>query len=80
MTFRYFRPKSLTWWAGVFSLSIGIMQLAGAGAWANELGRLVTLLAGGQDASPAASMVLGLGLIGIRDKLARSFGGGDGAD
>lgn len=80
MTFRYFRPNSLTWWAGVFSLSIGVLQLAGVGEWANEIGRLVAIMAGGQDASPAASMALGLGLIGIRDKMARIFGGDDGVE
>lgn len=71
---RYFRPKSLTWWAGLASLTIGIMQLAGVGAWANELGRVIAILSGGQDASPAASLVLGLGLIGIRDRLERVLG------
>lgn len=71
---RYFRPYSLTWWAGIVSLIIGVMQLGGVGAWANELGRVIAILAGGQDASPAASLVLGLGLIGIRDRLERVLG------
>lgn len=71
---RYFRPHSLTWWAGIVSLIIGVMQLGGVGAWANEIGRVIAILSGGQDASPAASLVLGLGLIGIRDRLERVLG------
>jgi len=79
MNFRYFRPTSLTWWAGLLSIALGGMVMAGAGAWASELGRVVTILAGGQDASPAALIVLGAGLIGIRDKLQRTLTGGDNA-
>ena len=71
---RYIRPTSLTWWAGLSSIAIGILMLSGAGGWANELGRFVTILAGGQDACPAALMALGTGLIGIRDKLSRVLG------
>ncbi|MGI9373701.1 MAG: hypothetical protein ACR2OJ_14510 [Hyphomicrobiales bacterium] len=37
----------------------------------NELGSVVSVLAGGGDASPAGLLVLGFGLIGLRDKLAR---------
>lgn len=79
MNYRYFRPHSLTWWAGVFSLIIGVLQLMGTGGWANEIGQIIALLSGGQDASPAASLVLGFGLIGIRDRLERVFRASDDA-
>lgn len=75
MNFRYFRPTSLTWWAGMFSITIGALLLSGAGEWASELGRFIAIMAGGQDASPAALFVLGAGLVGIRDKIERIFEG-----
>ena len=40
-----------------------------------ELSRLVALLAGSGDASPAGLMFLGLGLIGLRDRIERGFRG-----
>jgi hypothetical protein len=40
-----------------------------------ELSRLVALLAGSADASPAGLMFLGLGLIGLRDRIERGFQG-----
>jgi hypothetical protein len=44
--------------------------------WAlGELSRLVALLAGSGDASPAGLMFLGLGLIGLRDRIERGFRG-----
>lgn len=73
MNYRYFRPHSLTWWAGAVSILVGVMQLFGVGSWVNEIGYIIAILAGGQDASPAASLVLGFGLIGIRDRLERVF-------
>ncbi len=73
----YIRPKSMTWWAGVFSIGIGIAMMAGAGGWANEFGVLISMLSGGGDSSPAAMMGLGFGLIGIRAKLSRVFGDAD---
>lgn len=75
MQFRYFRPKSLTWWAGAFSMALGVLMMAGAGSWATDLGEFISILSGGQNASPAGLMSLGAGLIGIRDKLARVFEG-----
>ena len=70
---RYIRPRSMTWWAGVFSVAIGIAMMAGAGRWTNELGVLIAMLSGEGNSSPAAMMGLGFGLIGIRDKLSRVF-------
>jgi drug/metabolite transporter (DMT)-like permease len=74
---RYIRPKSVTWWAGVFSIAIGIAMMAGAGRWTNEFGVLIAMLSGNGDSSPAAMMGLGFGLIGIRDKLSRVFSDAD---
>ena len=70
---RYIRPRSMTWWAGVFSVAIGIAMMAGAGRWTNELGVLIAMLSGEGNSSPAAMMGLGFGLIGIRVKLSRVF-------
>jgi hypothetical protein len=78
---RYVRPKSLTWWAGLFSLSVGIAALAIPDSYqVTQLGALVSILAGGGDASPAGLIALGLGLIGLRDVAERAFQGADNAD
>ena len=73
---RYLRLNSLTWWAGLFAMLTGIAALAlpATGPLA-ELARLVALLAGSGDASPAGLMFLGLGLIGLRDRIERGFRG-----
>jgi hypothetical protein len=75
---RYIRPRSLTWWAGLMAVATGTatMALPATGPLA-EIARLVTLLAGSGDASPAALIALGLGLIGLRDRLERGFHGRD---
>ncbi|MBW7057664.1 hypothetical protein KY389_13385 [Paracoccus bogoriensis] len=75
---RYIRPRSLTWWAGLMAVATGTANLAlpATGPLA-ELARLVTLLSGSGDASPAALIALGLGLIGLRDRLERGFHGRD---
>lgn len=71
---RYFRPASLTWWAGLMALLTGIASVAlPALGPMSELARLVALLAGSGDASPAGLMFLGLGLIGLRDRIERGF-------
>ena len=41
-----------------------------------EFARLLAMFAGSGDASPAALIFLGAGLIGIRDKIERTMGGG----
>lgn len=77
---RYLRPKSLTWWAGVFATAVGGAALAMPDSYqVTEIGRLVAILAGGHDASPAALIALGLGLIGVRDAIERRFQGGQDA-
>lgn len=73
---RYVRPTSLTWWAGLLAILTGIatMALPGTGPL-GELARLVALLAGSGDASPAGLVFLGLGLIGLRERIERGFRG-----
>ena len=70
---RYVRPKSLSWWSGVTSVATGVLLMAVPDSYAlGEFGRLLSLLAGGVDASPAMLIYVGLGIIGIRDRLERS--------
>ncbi|WP_128515170.1 hypothetical protein [Tabrizicola thermarum] len=75
---RYIRPTSLTWWAGMLAFATGaaslVMPTSGP---LTDLARLITLLSGSGDASPAALIALGLGLIGLRDCLERGFRGDD---
>jgi hypothetical protein len=77
MKIHYFRPRSLTWWAGVFALSVGVVSLALPDSYqVGQIGALVSMLAGGADASPAGLIALGLGLIGLREAFERAFKGG----
>lgn len=74
---RYLHPRSLTWWSGLFACLTGVLALTlPADGRLDELSRLVALLAGSGDASPASLIFLGLGLIGLRARLERGFGGG----
>ncbi|MFN3644298.1 MAG: hypothetical protein ACK4TB_15400, partial [Gemmobacter sp.] len=64
---RYIRPTSLTWWAGLLAFATGAASLAlPAAGPLSDLARLIILLSGSGDASPAALIALGLGLIGLR--------------
>lgn len=76
---KYIKPTSLTWWSGVFALSVGIASLAMPDSYqVTQIGALVAMLAGGADASPAGLIALGLGLVGVRAAIeARMQGGGD---
>jgi hypothetical protein len=75
---RYIRPTSLTWWSGVFALSVGVaLMVMPTTRPLGELARIIIILAGSSDASPAALIALGLGLIGLRDRLERGFRDGD---
>lgn len=75
---RYIRPTSLTWWSGLLAAvtGVGVLVLPATGPL-GELARFVALLAGSGDASPAGLIFLGLGLIGLRDRLERGFRGHD---
>jgi hypothetical protein len=64
---KYFQPKSLTWWSGLFAITIGIASMAvPQNSQLNELGTLIALLAGSGDSSPATLLAVGFGLIGLR--------------
>jgi len=70
---RYLRPNSLTWWSGCAAIVTGLASMVVPKA--TDLAELVALLAGTHDASPAGLIFLGLGLIGLRDRIERGFRG-----
>ncbi len=74
---RYVLPNSLTWWAGLLAILIGLAGLAlpEHGQLA-ELAALVAKLIGAENAAPATLITLGFGLIGLRDRLERGFRSG----
>jgi hypothetical protein len=71
---RYVLPSSLTWWAGLAAILIGLAGLAlpQHGPLA-ELAAVVAELTGAEDAAPATLITLGFGLIGLRDRLERGL-------
>lgn len=80
MSFRYFRPRSLSWWSGIAALALGVLSATGwpqgamsdagaSGAWTTLIAVTAALL--GSDATPASLILTGLAIIGIRDKLER---------
>ena len=73
---RYLRPTSLTWWAGLLATATGTgaLVLPGDGTL-SDLAQLIAALAGAGDASPVTLIALGLGRIGLRDRLERGFRG-----
>lgn len=70
--FRYVRTKSFSWWVGATSIGIGVAQIGGLDdPKFGEIAKVLAALGGGYDASPAGLIVLGAGIIGIRDKQER---------
>lgn len=69
----YFKPKSLTWWSGVVMALIGISMYGPIGdlPYLGGFAQLFAAMAG-TDASPAALILGGTGLIGLRAKLGRA--------
>ena len=69
----YFLPASLTWWAGILAVALGILSMTG---WHEEqvsqIGVVLATLYGGHASSPASLILLGLGLLGFRAKQERS--------
>lgn len=64
---RYFKPNSITWWAGVLSISTGLIAMfQPSSAVVGEVAHLMALLTGGSDSAPAVLIFSGLGLIGLR--------------
>ena len=71
---KYIRPKSLTWWAGLFTFLVGVAALVMPDSYqVTQIGALLSMLAGGADASPAGLMGIGLGLIGLRSAIETSM-------
>jgi hypothetical protein len=71
---RYVLPKSLTWWAGLAAILIGLSALAlPEHGPLGELAGVAAQLIGANDAAPATLITLGLGLIGLRDRLERAI-------
>ena len=69
---RYVLPKSLTWWAGLAAVLIGLLALAlPEHGPLGELAGAIAQRIGAEDAAPATLITLGLGLIGLRDRLER---------
>lgn len=71
---RYVLPTSLTWWAGVAAVLIGLLALAlPESGPLGGLAGVIAQLIGASDAAPATLITLGLGLIGLRDRLERGL-------
>lgn len=71
---RYVLPKSLTWWAGLAAILIGLAAFARPESGPlGELAGVIAQLIGANDAAPATLITLGLGLIGLRDRLERGL-------
>jgi hypothetical protein len=66
----------LTWWAGLLATATGTGALVlPEHDTLSVLARLIAMLAGTGDAAPVTLIVLGLGLIGLRDRIERGFQG-----
>lgn len=75
---RYVLPKSLTWWAGLTAILIGLAALAlPESGPLGELAGIIAEFIGADDAAPATLITLGLGLIGLRDRLERAIRSGE---
>jgi hypothetical protein len=75
---RYVLPKSLTWWAGLVAILIGLAALAlPESGPLGEVAGVIAQLIGANDAAPATLITLGLGLIGLRDRLERGLRSGE---
>ena len=75
---RYVLPTSLTWWAGLAAVLIGLLALAlPESGPLGELAGVIAQLIGASDAAPATLITLGLGLIGLRDRLERGLRSGE---
>jgi hypothetical protein len=74
----YVLPKSLMWWAGLAAILIGLAALAlPEQGPLGELAGVIAMLIGANDAAPATLITLGLGLIGLRDRLERGLRSGE---
>lgn len=68
----YFNPHSTAWWSGVGMIVLGILQMAApVSPWPDQLAIIAGTLTGGQQFSPAYTILTGLSIIGIRAKQER---------
>lgn len=69
----YFKPSSVSWWGGIFAITLGILGAVMPDSYAvTEFGKAVMILLGGADnSSPGMMIAFGMGIIGIRAKLDR---------
>lgn len=68
---RYLRFNSVTWWTGAASVLLGLLMAFAPSPELLIFGEVIAQLTGEGEATPATLIVIGLGLIGIRDKLER---------
>lgn len=61
---RYFKPKSVTWWAGFGLIITGLLRGLGAGLDLGALAYVIDAWTG--DATPSVLIMQGAGLIGVR--------------
>jgi len=74
----YIRLTSLTFWAGILSVSVGILGLIRPEIpHLPEIIRILAVELGADSTSPAGLIALGLGLIGLRKAVADGQGAGD---
>jgi len=65
---KYFKPKSLTWWAGISSLSAGVVVAVSSSFGVLEpVGSFINALTG--DIAPSIMVLYGLTAIGLRGAL-----------
>ena len=68
--FRYFRPRSLTWWTGALAILSGVLEVYGVQTALGPLWQVIF-----QAGDPGTRIMLGLGFIGVGDKVERKLGG-----
>ena len=64
---RYFKPTSLTWWAGAGLILTGLVRGLGAGVNLGPLADVIDAWSG--MAAPSVLILQGAGLIGLRGAL-----------
>ena len=63
--YKYFKPKSVTWWAGVGLIALGVAEALAIHVWPHpDFLRLADELTGGLE--PAPLIGIGLAWIGLR--------------
>lgn len=66
MEYKYFKPKSITWWTGFVALTAGsIIAIGGEVEAFRPAANVLSAMSG---VPPAAMISFGLGMIGLRGK------------